>query len=89
MLTKSHQDAHLETIKRCGLTAWQRGWAAAMEAGKQNVLNYVTRCAESAMLEAQAPRRTNGNGKSQPPQAGYAIRYTDEGAFLPDGSRVE
>lgn len=63
MLTPAHQEAHLETIQRCGLTAWQRGWAAAMDVGKHNVPKYVARCAESAMLEAQKPTRTNGNGR--------------------------
>lgn len=35
------------------------------------------------------PQSQNGNGRPPPVQAGYAIRYTDKGAFLPDGSQVE
>jgi hypothetical protein len=64
MLSPAHQEAHLETIKRCGLTAWKSGWAAAMAAGKENIPKYVTRCAESAMLDAQKQQQRNGNGKS-------------------------
>jgi hypothetical protein len=39
--------------------AWQAGWKAAKAEGKQNVVNYVARCAESAML-------VSGNGHSPP-----------------------
>lgn len=35
------------------------------------------------------PQSQNGNSRPPPVQAGYAIRYTDKGAFLPDGSQVE
>jgi len=35
------------------------------------------------------PQSQNGNSRPPPAQAGYAIRYTDKGAFLPDGSQVE
>ena len=65
MVSKTHMDAHLETIKRTGLTNWQRGWAAAADKGKQNVPSYVARCAESAMLDEQKPR-SNGNGRAEP-----------------------
>jgi hypothetical protein len=61
MFSKSHQDAHLETIKRTGLPAWQLGFAEALKAGKHNVPKYVARCAESAMLTAQ---KGNGNGRT-------------------------
>ena len=63
MLSKTHQDAHLLTIKQAGLTNWQLGWAKAMETGKQNIPAYVARCAESAMLAAQ---RGNGHSKGAP-----------------------
>lgn len=63
MMTKTHLDAHLLVIKQVGLATWQRGWAAAMEKGKQNVPSYVARCAESAMLAEQRPGG-NGNGKT-------------------------
>jgi hypothetical protein len=59
--SKTHQDAHLETIKRTGLPAWQLGFAEALKAGKHNIPKYVARCAESAMLAAQ---RKNGNGRT-------------------------
>ena len=60
MTSKTHQDAHLETIKRTGLQAWQLGFAEALKVGKHNIPKYVARCAESAMLTAQ---RGNGNGR--------------------------
>jgi hypothetical protein len=60
MMTKTHLDAHLLIIKQVGLANWQRGWAAAMDKGKQNVPTYVARCAESAML---AEQRGNGHNK--------------------------
>lgn len=59
--SKTHEDAHLLTIKQVGLSTWQRGWALAMEKGKHNLPAYVARCAESAMLAEQ--RGNNGNGK--------------------------
>ena len=59
MMTKTHRDAHLETLGRVGIVAWQAGWKAAQAEGKQNVVNYVARCAESAML-------VSGNGHSPP-----------------------
>jgi len=34
------------------------------------------------------PQSQNGNSRPPPAQAGYAIRYTDKGSFLPDGSQV-
>lgn len=75
MLSKTHQDAHLETIKRTGLQAWQQGWAKAMEASKHNIPAYVARCAESAMLAAQ---RSNGNGRSETSRGfGLASLTTD------------
>jgi len=57
MLSKTHMDAHLETISRVGLKYWLSGWQAAVEAGKHNKPAYVARCAESAKLEAEAPPR--------------------------------
>jgi hypothetical protein len=66
MLSKTHIDAHLETIRRTGIPAWQQGWAAAMAKGKQNLPAYVARCAESAMLAVQ---KGNGNGRVHPPTA--------------------
>ena len=63
MLSKTHQDAHILTIKQAGLANWQLGWAKAMETGKQNIPAYVARCAESAMLAAQ---RGNGHSKGAP-----------------------
>lgn len=64
LISKTHLDAHLDTIKRTGLTAWQSGWAAAMEAGKHNRPAYVARCAETAMIDEQKSVRSNGHGKS-------------------------
>ena len=74
-MSKTHQDAHLETIKRTGLPAWQIGFAEALKAGKHNIPKYVARCAESAMLAAQ---KGNGNGKSDPSRGfGLASLTTD------------
>ena len=73
MISKTHLDAHLDTIKRTGLTAWQSGWAAAMEVGKQNRPAYVARCAESAMLAEQKSVRSNGHGKSANSQSGFGL----------------
>jgi hypothetical protein len=76
MISKSHQDAHIEAITRLGLPAWQAGWETAKAEGKQNIVNFVIRCAESAHLAATtpkketptyAPNRTNGQG-------GYGLR---------------
>ncbi len=64
LFSKTHLDAHLETITRTGLLAWQLGFAEAMKTGKHNVPRYVARCAESAMLAEQ--QRSNGHGKKQP-----------------------
>ena len=81
MISKTHQDAHLLTIKQVGIANWQRGWAAAMEKGKHNLPAYVARCAESAML---AEQRGNGHDKAKPdsvPQdAGARKRY-----YAPEG----
>jgi hypothetical protein len=80
LFSKTHQDAHLETIKRTSLRAWQMGFAAAMEKGKHNVPDYVARCAESVMLTEQAQRTghgTNGNGAKV-----EKVEYLP----LPDGS---
>jgi hypothetical protein len=63
LLSKTHLDAHLETIKRLGLSAWQLGYAAALEKNKHNIPAYVARCAESAMLAKQ--NRSNG---TKPPE---------------------
>lgn len=63
MMSKTHLDAHLETIKRTGLAAWQDGWSLARAAGKHNVPAYVARCAESAMLKEQQ-RAAGGNGRN-------------------------
>jgi hypothetical protein len=73
MISKTHLDAHLDTIKRTGLTAWQSGWAAAMEVGKQNRPAYVARCAESAMLAEQKSVRSNGHGKSANSQSNFGL----------------
>lgn len=59
MLNKTHQDEHLRTITKYGLTAWQLGFKTALENGKHNVPAYVARCAESAYIQA-----TRGNGQS-------------------------
>jgi hypothetical protein len=66
MVTSSHLEVHRATIKRTGLTAWQLGWAAALQAGKHNVPAYVARCAESAMIaEQRAAGGKNGHGAAQ------------------------
>ena len=76
MTSKSHQDAHLETIKRTGLTAWQLGFAEALKAGKHNVPKYVARCAESAMLAEQ--QKGNGHGRTDASRGfGLASLTTD------------
>jgi hypothetical protein len=62
MMSKTHLDTHLETIKRTGLTAWRAGWSAASDKGKQNIPNFVARCAETSML---AEQRGNGYGNGQ------------------------
>lgn len=67
VMSKTHQDEHLETIKRYGLPAWQLGFAAALEAGKHNIPAYVRRCAETAHInetrqgEQHADSRRNGS----------------------------
>lgn len=65
MMTKTHLDAHLETIKRVGLVNWRLGWAGAMEKGKQNIPAMVARLAESARLQSE---RGNGHSKDLVPQ---------------------
>jgi hypothetical protein len=66
MITRTHLDKHRETIQRTGLPAWQLGFAEAHRVGKSNFPNYVTRCAETAMLaeqqRANGPRGPNGSG---------------------------
>lgn len=69
MMSKTHLDFHLETIKRTGLPAWQLGFAAALAAGKPNVPKYVARCAESVMLAEQVPRNGHGNGRHAEPES--------------------
>jgi DNA-binding transcriptional ArsR family regulator len=72
MLTLTHQTTHLETIKRTGIAAWQTGFAEAMKTSKQNVPNYVARCAESAML-AQQKAGNNGHGNTAGQSRGFGI----------------
>jgi hypothetical protein len=69
VMSKTHQDEHLETVKRYGLPAWQKGFATAMAAGKHNVPAYVRRCAETAHIAetregqpATSGRNDNGAG---------------------------
>jgi hypothetical protein len=75
VMSKTHQDAHLETIQRYGLQAWQTGFAAALTAGKHNVPAYVRRCAETAHIAEtrggqHATSRGNGHGTTQ----GFGLR---------------
>ena len=75
MTSKTHQDIHLETIKRTGLPAWQIGFAEALKAGKHNIPKYVARCAESAMI---AEQKGNGNGRTDTSRGfGLASLTTD------------
>ena len=69
MMSKTHQTAHLETIQRYGLQAWQLGFAAAMGEGKHNNVKYVARCAETAHIAEtrggqHADNRRNGSGNN-------------------------
>lgn len=64
MTSKTHLDAHLETIKRTGLPAWQLGWAEALGKGKHNFPAYVARCAESAMIAQQQAAQKGSNGRT-------------------------
>jgi len=64
MLTPAHLGEHQESIKKWGLSAWQTGFARALEAGKHNMVNYVLRCVESAALEEQQKLRKGGNNGS-------------------------
>ncbi len=72
LLSKTHLDAHREIVERTGLAAWQQGMAKAIDAGKHNIPNYVARCAESALIAAQASARNNGNGRN-----GHAVNRPD------------
>lgn len=53
-LSKTHMDAHAETIARLGLDAWRKGWKTAEAEGKHNFPAYVARCAESVKLAPAA-----------------------------------
>jgi hypothetical protein len=75
MMSKTHLDMHLETIKRTGLTAWRAGWSVASDKGKQNIPNFVARCAETFMLSEQ---KGNGNGRTDTSRGfGLASLTTD------------
>lgn len=87
MITRTHLDAHVALIERVGLVAWQTGWKAAKAEGKQNVVNYVTRCAESAMLAGG-----NGNGHAPPQEVKhFYVRQGDEDIFyrVENGQTIE
>jgi hypothetical protein len=83
MTSKTHQDVHLETIKRTGLATWQLGWAAALAKSKHNIPAYVARCAETAMLAAQRDNGSTGkNGTAPALNTADALRdYYTAGAY--------
>lgn len=84
LLTKIIADKLADDVVEYGAPWVLDAIAIAVTAEKRD-LRYV----EGVLKKWRQNGRTNGNGKSPPPQAGYAIRYTDAGAFLPDGSKVE
>lgn len=84
LLTKIIADKLADDVEEYG-AAWVLDAIAIAVTAEKRDLRYV----EGVLKKWRQNGRTNGNGKAPPPQAGYAIRYTDAGAFLPDGSKVE
>lgn len=76
MTTRTIVDAHMETIKRTGLQAWQSGFATALDKGKHNFPQYVAGCAQTAMIEAQR-KVQHGNRRNGQPADLNAIQQPD------------
>lgn len=84
LLTKITSDKLADDVTEYGAQWVLDAIGIAVTAEKRD-LRYV----EGILKKWRQSGRTNGNSRPPPAQAGYAIRYTDKGAFLPDGSQVE